>query len=270
MRLRLLVDGAADGAVNMAVDETLLDSAMEPDALATLRLYRFRSPTVTFGYSQAVSDAVDPAACERLGVDYVRRITGGRALLHQHELTYSFAAPARTHSVKSVYRTVTGAIRSALERLEIPLDPPEWCQESPISRGAPQLPCLAVTTGHEITAANGCKLVPSALRFRRRAYLQHGSILGSVDPGLWKQLSPPGRNDALRAVGIRDLSAAEPPLEDDLIEALASSFAELAGVSPVVATSLSPEEVDWARKLERKYRSQSWTRQASNERMSLG
>lgn len=260
MRLRLLVDAPADGAVNMAVDETLLESASSPDAPATLRLYRFRSPTVTFGYGQALSDAVDPLACERLGVGYARRITGGRALLHQDELTYSFAAPSLARSVKSVYRTVTGAIRTALERLHIPIDPPPPDRRLPRperSRGAAHLPCLAVATGHEITAGGGSKLVASAMRFRRRAFLQHGSILWSVDAAVWKELTPLGRDDALHAVGLRNLGGTELS-EGTLVDALSSAFSELVGVA-AIESKLSPREADQARRLEEKYRSREWT-----------
>ena len=84
----------------MAGDEALLESAVTPGAVPTLRLYHFRRPTVTFGYGQDVAQAVNQAACRDKHVECVRRITGGRALLHGHDLTYSVAAPRLARSVK--------------------------------------------------------------------------------------------------------------------------------------------------------------------------
>ncbi len=242
----------------MAVDETLLDSATKPDAAATLRLYRFRSPTVTFGYAQPVSDAINPVACERLGVECVRRITGGRALVHQHELTYSFAAPALASSVKSTYRRVTGAIRSALERLDVPVDPRVDSPRTGQGAAAPaHLPCLAVATGHEITSRGGDKLVASAMRFLRRGFLQHGSILWSIDRSFWRQVTLLGPEDAVPAVGIRDLGGTQ-LTENDLIDALSTAFSALVG-SSAVETPLTSEESALASTLEEKYRSRAWT-----------
>ena len=256
MRFRLLVerdDGAADGASNMAVDEALLESAMLSDAIPTLRLYRFRRPTVTFGYAQDVVDAVNEAACRDHDIDWVRRITGGRALLHQHELTYSVTAPPFVGSVRATYRAVTGAIRSALERLRVPLDPP---RQPETIRAPRHLPCLAVPTGHEITAT-GNKLVASAMRFRRRGFLQHGSILWAVDHALWKKVTRLGEHDAMPAVGLSDLDG--PAFgEDDLVESLSSAFEELLGEAPTPG-SLSAVEVARASELAEKYRSSGWT-----------
>ena len=263
MQFRLIVDGrhgGADGAWNMAVDEALLESAMKPGAIPTLRLYHFHRPTVTFGYGQDVAQAVNEAACRDRGVQCVRRITGGRALLHQHELTYSVAAPPFTRSVRSAYQSVTGALRSALERLGVPVDPPGAHERV---RAPGHLPCLAVPTGHEITAG-GRKVVASAMRFRRRGFLQHGSILWSIDRPLSKQVTRLGEQDPLPAVGIREVnlnvSALNAPAfgEAELVEALSSAFEELLG-APAMPGALSPEESERVSNLAEKYRSEGWT-----------
>src|SRR5437870_580846 len=88
---RLLVDEALPGAVNMAIDEALLDSVARGGPPA-IRFYTWRPATLSLGVNQPVGE-VDREACTRLGFDVVRRPTGGRAVLHQHELTYSLAAP---------------------------------------------------------------------------------------------------------------------------------------------------------------------------------
>ncbi len=261
MPFRLIIDGrdgrdgGADGASNMAVDEALLGSAMKPGAIPTLRLYHFHRPTVTYGYGQDVAQAVNQAACRDKNVECVRRITGGRALLHQHELTYSIAAPPFARSVRSAYQSVTGAVRSALEQLGVPVDPPGAPAEDDTVRAPDHLPCLAVPTGHEITAGSR-KVVASAMRFRRRGFLQHGSILWSIDRPLSKQVTRLGDQDAFPAVGIRELDA--PAFgEAELIEALSSAFKELLG-APAMPGALSPEESAHVSALTEKYRSEGW------------
>ncbi len=89
---RLLTDPPATGAWNMAVDEALLDGVAAGIAPPTLRFYQWAPPCLSLGYFQPF-DVVDVAGCLRLGVDVVRRPTGGRAILHDRELTYSVALP---------------------------------------------------------------------------------------------------------------------------------------------------------------------------------
>ncbi|GMR24702.1 MAG: lipoate--protein ligase family protein [Acidobacteriota bacterium] len=251
-------DAAADGASNMAVDEALLASAMNPGALPTLRLYHFHRPTVTFGYGQNVAQAVNETACRDRDIECVRRITGGRALLHQHELTYSITAPPFARSVQSTYQSVTSAVRRALGQLGVPVDPPRTPSEDQTTRAGSHLPCLAVPTGHEITTG-GRKIVASAMRFRRRGFLTHGSILWSIDRPLSKQVTL-GDQDALPAVGIREVELNAPVFgEAELIEALSSAFEELLG-APALPGALSSEESAHASDLAEKYRSECWTR----------
>ena len=261
MQFRLIVesrDDAADGASNMAVDEALLESAVTPGAIPTLRLYHFRRPTVTFGYGQDVAQAVNESACRDRGVEYVRRITGGRALLHGHDLTYSVAAPRLARSVKSTYQSVTGAVREALAQLGVPVDPPRVSNESRTMRAGRHLPCLAVPTGHEITT-DGRKVVASAMRFRRRGFLTHGSILWSIDRQLSMLVTRHGEHDALPAVGIREIELNPPAFGDtELIEALSCAFEELLGASALLG-ALSLEESARVSVLAEKYRSEDWT-----------
>src|SRR5947199_849284 len=88
---RALADEGLPGALNMAIDEALLDSVARGGPPA-IRFYTWRPATLSLGVNQPVGE-VDREACTRLGFDVVRRPTGGRAVLHQHELTYSLAAP---------------------------------------------------------------------------------------------------------------------------------------------------------------------------------
>lgn len=259
MPWRLLIDDPADGATNMAVDEALLESTRASASAPTVRFYRFSNPTLTFGYGQKLSEIVDEEQCRALGIDCVRRITGGRALLHQHELTYAVTAatlsPPFPESVKSTYQSVRETIRRALVNLGVPVDatssPPE------LERASADLPCLAVPTGHEITV-EGKKIVAASMRWRREAFLLHGSILWAIDRDLWRRITRGGTSGELRAIGIREVFG-DALGEQRLIEALTSSFEELLGTPPVPAP-LTAEESRHARRLREKYRSEPWTR----------
>ena len=90
---RLIEDGPVDGKLNMAIDRAILTACERGQAPATLRLYGWEKPTLSIGYSQNKLRDVDTVQCERRNISIVRRFTGGRALLHQYELTYSLVAP---------------------------------------------------------------------------------------------------------------------------------------------------------------------------------
>jgi lipoyl(octanoyl) transferase len=257
LQLRFLPDEPADGPHNMAVDEALFRTAQDGET-ATLRLYAFQPTTVTFGYRQPLSEALDPDACRGHGIDWVRRPTGGRALLHQHELTYSIASPAtgvfQRLSARDIYYAVNAALRRALADVGVPLDDAGSEDESDPEppRGTP---CLAVPRRHELTSG-GRKIVASAQRRSPRAFLQHGVFLFRVDEDLWARISPANAPSfPLQAVGIESL--ARNVTKDALGRALRAAVDEAFGVSSVqqaltVAERLTVEELD------HKYRSMSW------------
>jgi lipoate-protein ligase A len=229
LRLRILVHEPNVGAFNMAVDEALFLSAGESSEYATVRLYGFDPPTVSFGYRQKPEEAIDVASCRELGVDWVRRPTGGRALLHRHELTYSVASPMegvfRGLGVRALYDSVSAAIRRALAGLGIALDPAEL-EAGPSREPALHVPCLALPGRHEL-ASGGRKIVASAQRRGRRSFLQHGSILRSVDTDLWARVQGTGRPSIpLEAVGIDELTAKPVPAEL-LVASVLAAFEEL-------------------------------------------
>ncbi len=87
--LRLLETGAADGATNMAIDEAILTAHARGLVPPTLRFYGWNPPCLSVGVFQSVEREIDLAECQRRGIDVVRRATGGRAVLHAAEVTYS-------------------------------------------------------------------------------------------------------------------------------------------------------------------------------------
>src|SRR5512137_950 len=122
---RLIYDPPADGAWNMAVDEALLEETAAGRSLPTLRLYAWEPPTLSLGFAQPAADA-DRGALRRLGWGLVRRPTGGRAILHTDELTYSIIGPPEDErlagSVLESYRCLSSALLQALHLLEIPAE----------------------------------------------------------------------------------------------------------------------------------------------------
>ena len=110
---RLIIDGDLAGAQNMARDVAILESVSEGDSPPTLRLYGWDPPCLTLGRHQGI-EAADLEFCSAEGIDVVRRPTGGRALLHQHELTYAVVAPLGRgplpRGLQDAYRLICGAL----------------------------------------------------------------------------------------------------------------------------------------------------------------
>ena len=159
----------------MAVDEAVLEHIHRGESLPTLRLYAWLPPCLSLGYAQPVADVDLPRLHER-GWDLVRRPTGGRAILHTDELTYSVAAPAddpRTAgTVLESYNRIARALLRALQELGLPV---EIEAQAPAMQGQANPVCFEVPSSYEITAA-GRKLVGSAQARKREGVLQHGSL----------------------------------------------------------------------------------------------
>ena len=251
---RLLVDGPRDGPTNMAVDEALARGCAEGWAPPTLRLYRWSVPTVSLGYNQAAHGAVDLAACGRRGVGVVRRVTGGRALLHQHELTYSLAlpTPAGHRGVLTDYRWISRCLLLAVQRLGVP---------ATISRGqTPQEAgglCFLSTSRYELTVG-GRKLIGSAQRRFTSALLQHGSLLIELEHAAWSALFPQGRDLEARATALRLLLGRSPGWEE-LVEALRAGFEAGAAVSLEPGGLTAKEESVVQELVVKRYGTTEWT-----------
>ena len=195
---RLLVDGDAPGPWNMGVDDALLVSAAR-DATATLRFYTWRGAWLSVGYAQAVSES-RRAVCEAAGVGIVRRLTGGRAVLHGADLTYALAAPSELlpSGLRASYALVSNALCEALRALGVP------AERRPEGRaGEPAFDCFARLAAEEI-CAGGRKLVGSAQRRAGGAVLQHGSIRFEPDPEWAGRAAGSARGGAtsLRELGV--------------------------------------------------------------------
>jgi lipoate-protein ligase A len=171
---RVYIDPPLDGALNMARDEAILNAVSAGAQPPTLRLYAWSPPCLSLGYGQRVRD-VDRTCLADRGWTLVRRPTGGRAILHADELTYSLALPidhelARGTILES-YQRISVGLLAALHQLGAKAQ-----IESGESRAPNANPvCFETTSAYEI-AVDRRKLVGSAQLRRERAILQHGSL----------------------------------------------------------------------------------------------
>lgn len=175
-RWRLIIeDEPRSGAANMAVDEAIAIASAAGDVPPTLRFYRWSPPAVSLGRHQKVAD-VDGARIEALGYDLVRRTTGGRAILHTDELTYSAAAPAdeprMEGGVMDAYLRLSNGLLSGLQALGLQAEK----AGADVRAGRDvSAACFEVPSAYEITA-RGRKLMGSAQSRRQGYVLQHGSL----------------------------------------------------------------------------------------------
>lgn len=248
----MFVTPPQSGAANMAMDHALMDRARRTGE-KVLRVYTWSGPTLSFGRHQAVRDRVDAAAAKALGVALVRRPTGGRALLHHREVTYSVtAALGRDDSVREWYASLTDVLLHALRLLGVKATPAVVVGRTPLPGSAS---CFMRADEGEITV-NGRKLVGSALLRQEGALLQHGSILLDDDQAMLEQLLP-GEAPPLPAGTLRQALERVPDVNaiaDALFAALLDAGARDA--SPLAVDSLLQADAD---AMEQVYGSDDWT-----------
>ncbi|MEX1018546.1 MAG: biotin/lipoate A/B protein ligase family protein [Litorilinea sp.] len=173
---RLIIDDAPrSGAANMALDQALAEACAAGDAPPTLRFYRWEPPAVSLGRHQPITD-IDAAVVAANGYTIVRRPTGGRAILHTDEFTYSVAAPDTEPrvqgSVMEAYLRLSEALLAGLHRLNVPADKAGGDVRAGSDVSAA---CFETPSAYEITAGTR-KLMGSAQSRRAGYVLQHGSL----------------------------------------------------------------------------------------------
>ncbi|GAB4165056.1 MAG: lipoate--protein ligase family protein [Candidatus Promineifilaceae bacterium] len=172
---RVLYTGLQDGATNMAIDEAILEAVNAGSSLPTLRFYGWNPACLSLGYGQEW-DVADLEACAAYGWDVVRRPTGGRAILHVDELTYSVAAPETEPRVQGgileSYKRLSEALLAGLQLmgLEPTRAKPYYSDQGPLGPA-----CFDGPSNYEITMGQ-MKLLGSAQARRRGMVLQHGTL----------------------------------------------------------------------------------------------
>jgi lipoyl(octanoyl) transferase len=174
---RLIISPPAEGGWNMALDEALQISVGSHQEKPALRLFSWEPPCVSLGYAQPISD-IDLNTLNTFGYGIVRRPTGGRAVLHIDELTYSVIAPDEEPRVKGSiiesYRRLADALLHALHLLGIDAKADnEYVLPQGAQKNAPV--CFDVPSNYEIVVGEK-KIIGSAQARRHHAVLQHGSL----------------------------------------------------------------------------------------------
>ena len=249
---RFLNTEFGDAFFNMAVDEQLVRSVDAGLSPPTVRVFGWRPPAISFGYAQKIAREVDLVEAEKRGIDIVRRPTGGRAVLHWNELTYSVILPADHPSmggnIAGVYRAISMCLVTGLVHLGVDatLEPGKAPVPSPRGKDVTS-PCFSSTSQYEITL-RGRKLVGSAQRRMGDVVLQHGSLLIGPEHKQVTELMPSGREhlqqayaDQLDAHTISLSESGSPLLFDDVAVGIRHGFARGLGCDPV-DIPLSDEE----------------------------
>lgn len=239
--MRVLPTLIADGATQMALDEALLATA----TVATMRTYRWAPPAVSLGYFQ---DHAAVVARLPAGVAVVRRITGGGAIWHEHEVTYAAVGTLGTDgwpaTPRQLYQVLHAAILAQLDRARFGLQ----AETTGDRRYRDEPRCFASPAIDDVIATGGGKVVGSAARTRGQRVLVHGSL---------KLASNPWDGDAVAGCGLEFA-----PARDALVAGVASAFA-----ATVEAGELTRDEIAAMERIRHeRYRDAGWVERREGPR----
>lgn len=263
---RLLSTGQQDGATNMAIDEAILEAVAAGDSPPTLRFYSWEPACLSLGRGQPWDEA-DLDRCAELGWDVVRRPTGGRAILHVDELTYSVCAPKTEPRVEGKvlesYQRLSYALAHGLKLMGLD---PNRVRTYYEDHGEPGPACFDGPSDYEITIGQR-KLVGSAQMRRKGVVLQHGTLpltgdITRIAQGLYVDL--PGQRQAIilrlhyRATTV-EASLARPVSFMEAEDFMRRGFSEALNLT-LEAGQLTGQEQERAAEIRAdKYATEAWT-----------
>lgn len=168
-----------DAVTNMAVDEYLLSLSG-----TILRFYGWKTPVLSFGRLNQMTDDMDLDFCRSAGIQGIKRLSGGKTVFHQYELTYAIASDSSLFpsSIKETYRQLSLPLANAFARFKLHPEMMPDKQESSASSI-----CFKEVSAYELTIGNK-KIVGSSQFRRKNRFFQHGSILLDIDWDLWKKI----------------------------------------------------------------------------------
>ncbi len=237
---RVILDRKRKGALNMAIDEALLEMGTP-----TFRIYGWEEPTVTIGRLQRAREAVNLEECERRGIEVIRRISGGGSVIHDREITYCIIGREETlgKGPEETFSRVLSLLVKFLEELGI--------------EGAKE--------GINDISVKGKKISGNAQARRKEKVLQHGTILLDIDKELMDSLIMPPKEKlkekniskpSERVTSVKEILG-RIPSRNEIIEAMLRAFEQVFGEFEI--GSYNPEELELARSLEReKYGRKEW------------
>ncbi len=242
-------------AENMARDEYLF-TLCHRRRCGFFRLYQWSAPTFSLGVSQPVDKAVDLVEISRSQCQWVRRVTGGKTVLHHRELTYAVVSSEtlffEENDLMQSYRLISTALVNGFQKLGI---------NAYLSKGSPSIlsrtnnPCFSFPTPNELEV-DGKKVVGSAQKRDNKALLQHGSIPISMDYELYARVAR--FHPRLLQRSMTTLSEISTKGIDDLRTALISSFTELVGSEFIPFSWEKIEDPALLDDLREKYASDDW------------
>lgn len=253
----------------MARDEAIFRVHGERKESPTLRFYGWLRPTVSLGYFQNVNEEINLDYCARQGIDVVRRPTGGKAVLHEVELTYSVIA-REDHAffnggLLGTYKAISVCFLRGLSQFGIEAVMTSEGR-SPGHKG-PEAFCFSVPSQYELLVKEK-KICGSAQLRSHGVFLQHGSLLIDFDPlKTWQVMSPRGEGSPEEMEAIKNsatslvelLGRRIPPVE--ISQIMMESFEEVFNIK-LVPGGLAPEEEEKRKQLLRgKYRSDLWNKE---------
>lgn len=188
MEWRLVDTGKGDPYMNMAIDEAIAVSSRTETSSPTIRFYQWERPALTIGYFQPLKDEISIDLYRKEKVPIIRRITGGRSLLHQHELTYSIVSPTNNpifpNNIRGAYLVIAKGLSAGLKILGIDSEIFQLRTHGDCSKKDRSFFCFSSPSMHEITVA-GKKIIGSAQRRWSDIFLQQGSIIIERNTGLF-------------------------------------------------------------------------------------
>ena len=189
---RFIAEGSLDGQLNMAIDEAILKACGEGKSPPTLRCYGWNGPTLSVGYSQDASRDLDLERCQVMGIPVVTRPTGGRALLHDREFTYSIVVPVPhplfPSNLRGAFQKISSALLLALECMGIERITMAAIPSPRKLQNKVQSPSCFAALNHWEICWEEKKLLGSAQRRLKRSFLQHGSVWNDCDRELMHSL----------------------------------------------------------------------------------
>ncbi|MFD2670587.1 lipoate--protein ligase family protein [Marinicrinis sediminis] len=274
---RFIDTGAQSPAMNMAIDEAILTAHAEGKVPPTLRFYGWNPATLSIGYFQKAEEEVDFSEVERQGIGFVRRATGGRAVLHDQELTYSIIvsekAPGIPKTVNEAYRVLSMGLLHGFRLLQLDAEMVNLSSSDDKGKyaAASSAACFDSPSWYELVV-EGRKIAGSAQTRQKGVVLQHGSILLDMDVDqLFSLLKFPServkerlmRSFNSKAVAINDIKSqiGQPPATmAELRTAFRRGYEEGMGLQ-LTPSELTPYEMELAEQLaSEKYGSTEWNR----------
>jgi len=281
MYWRLIKDYSHTGFMNMAIDEAIMIAHGQDLVPPTIRFYQWQPPAVSLGYFQDLEKEINVEACKKLGIDIVRRPTGGRAVLHDQELTYSFVIredhPLVNESILVTYKKISKGIIKGLsyfgiEAELIPLR--ERVEGNSVGNNGGleeertdfKSICFSSPSQYEVQV-KGKKIVGSAQVRKGGIVLQHGSLLIKLEKEkLFSIFNFPSLSikerlkSRFKAISLEEVLGREISFSE-LLEILPAGFEKEFGIR-LVEGKLCKEEEEIARKLlENKYSTYTWNYQ---------